>query len=148
MQPKLTELTDRQREVLRLVSQGFESKEIARALGISHFAVNQRIERAVRALGARNRKQAARLFAEWDDETCERITREPIQLEAEPKSDWMALPDETRRGFPWPFATPGRYDGLGKNQRLFWALIGIPILIMLAWGVFLSGVSALDVLKL
>ena len=40
----LDALTDKQSEVLVFVSEGLTSKEIARRLGISESAVNQRIE--------------------------------------------------------------------------------------------------------
>lgn len=60
----LASITDRQRAVLDLVVQHWTSKEIARELGISPSTVDQRIN-AVRAkLGARDRAETARIYAE------------------------------------------------------------------------------------
>ncbi|MDE2437007.1 MAG: helix-turn-helix transcriptional regulator [Sphingomonadales bacterium] len=58
----LNALTDKQREVLALVSEGMTSKEIARKLGISESAVNQRIEVIRQRLGGMPRSQIARLY--------------------------------------------------------------------------------------
>lgn len=143
----LEKLTDPQRDVLRLVWRGYDSKEIGRQLGVSHYAINRRIERAVQILGARHRREAARLLAEHEGATCERIACEPLHLPESPEFAMVERPDKATDGsFPWPFATSGRSDGLGVRERLFWALLGIPIVVMLAWGVFLSGVGALDAL--
>lgn len=45
-------LTAEQVEVLRLVQQNLSSKEIARLLGISKSAIDQRLDRARQVLGA------------------------------------------------------------------------------------------------
>lgn len=55
-------LTDKQREVLVLVSEGLTSKEIARRLGISVSAVNQRIEVVRQRLGGLRRSQIGRIY--------------------------------------------------------------------------------------
>lgn len=55
-------LTDKQKEVLSLVAEGMTSKEIARKLGISESAVNQRIEVIRQRLGGLPRSQIARLY--------------------------------------------------------------------------------------
>ena len=61
---RLESITDRQREVLDLVVQHWTSKEIARELNISPNTVDQRIN-AVRAkLGAKDRAETARIYAE------------------------------------------------------------------------------------
>ena len=56
-------LSMRQSDCLRLVAEGFTSKEIARELGISPSTVDNHIKAAVDRLGARNRTDAARLVA-------------------------------------------------------------------------------------
>ncbi len=55
-------LTEKQREVLKLVAEGMTSKEIARRLKISESAVNQRIEVIRQRLGGLPRSQIARLY--------------------------------------------------------------------------------------
>jgi DNA-binding CsgD family transcriptional regulator len=56
----IVQLTEPQREVLRLVSEGYKSKEIAHRLGIGVDAVNKRIANAKTVLGAPSRFVAAR----------------------------------------------------------------------------------------
>ena len=50
-----TQLTVREREVLRLAANGYTSKEIARQIAIAHRTVERHIENARLKLGARNR---------------------------------------------------------------------------------------------
>jgi|GEM_PF-5083564 len=54
-------LTARQLEALRLVSQGLDTKAIARTLGLSQATVEKHIAEGARRLGAPNRQEAARL---------------------------------------------------------------------------------------
>jgi DNA-binding NarL/FixJ family response regulator len=54
-------LTDREREVLRLVAQGLPGKQIARALNISERTVKFHTSSILRKLGADNRAQAVAL---------------------------------------------------------------------------------------
>jgi DNA-binding NarL/FixJ family response regulator len=54
-------LTDREREVLRLVAQGLPGKQIARALDISERTVKFHTSSILRKLGADNRAQAVAL---------------------------------------------------------------------------------------
>jgi DNA-binding CsgD family transcriptional regulator len=60
-------LTVKQAEVIRLVSRGYETKEIARQLGISPTTVDQRIEGARKKLGGGTRKEAARRYLAQQD---------------------------------------------------------------------------------
>ena len=55
-------LTEGQKACLRLVVQHHTSKEIARALGISPFTVDQRLDAARRKLNATSRIDAAKIF--------------------------------------------------------------------------------------
>jgi len=70
----LDQLTDPQKTCLRLVFAHHNSKEIALLLGISPSAVDKRIERAVQLLSAPSRFAAARLLAESEEGTYERLT--------------------------------------------------------------------------
>ncbi len=62
-QERLARLTQAQRECLRMVAQGYQYKEIARDLGISPGAVNERIKAGMRTLEVSSRFEAARLLA-------------------------------------------------------------------------------------
>ncbi|MEI4600199.1 sigma factor-like helix-turn-helix DNA-binding protein, partial [Klebsiella pneumoniae] len=55
------------------------SKEIARLLGISKSAIDQRLDRARQVLGASSRREAARIFAGLEA-GYDRITRDPAAL--------------------------------------------------------------------
>lgn len=55
------ELTERQREVLRLIAKGMGNKEIARNLCIAHDTVKQHAKAVYAALGVGSRLQAARV---------------------------------------------------------------------------------------
>lgn len=57
---KLARLTDRQKDCLRLVGQGFTSKEIGRLLDLSPSTVDNHVTGAVHAIEAPNRGAAAR----------------------------------------------------------------------------------------
>lgn len=60
---KVARLTDKQRQCMRLVVMRKSSKEIARELSIAKPTVDQRIASARQILGARNRDEAALIFA-------------------------------------------------------------------------------------
>lgn len=59
---RLESLSERQREVLRLVSRDRNSKEIGRDLGLSDETVKNHIKAATRRLGVSSRFDAARLL--------------------------------------------------------------------------------------
>ena len=62
-------LTDRSRQVLRLMSDGLKDESIARALGVSRRTVQKCVTSAMTELGARTRFQAALLARDrgWFD---------------------------------------------------------------------------------
>lgn len=59
-------LSDGQIECLRLAAKGKSSKEIAKMTGFAPSTVDTYLSKAAIALGAGNRRQAARDFAKWD----------------------------------------------------------------------------------
>jgi DNA-binding CsgD family transcriptional regulator len=162
------ELTDKQRECLRLASQHMSSKEIARVLGISASAVEQRLKYAVRALGARDRREAARLFSQWE-QGCGEITYGPAVVEdaspslhpaatgAHASDAWERPHLADSAGFfdpKWdqpvgratflPLPGNGRSPALlGKGQRALW-IGGITLCFLLVFGVFVAGLEALS----
>lgn len=94
----LAGLTDKQREVLSLVSEGMTSKEIARKLRISESAVNQRIEVIRQRLGGLPRTQIARIYRRMSTvlitvPTSNSITGKSIQLQSEPIKDQQPEPE-------------------------------------------------------
>lgn len=59
---ELSELSSREREVLRLLSDGLTDREIARALAISPRTVESHVSNVLRKLGVRNRAEAAQRY--------------------------------------------------------------------------------------
>ena len=62
---RVERLTDREREVLRLISEGKTNKAIARELVISPATVKAHVERCLAKLGAADRTQAAVMMVRW-----------------------------------------------------------------------------------
>ena len=120
------QLTEPQRECLRLVLAHHNSKEIAAKLGISPSAVDKRIERAVQLLGTSSRFAAARMVAaEEGGVGYDRLPSEPIDVpesappESEPSGGaprWFVLRllDLSSRGRK----AGGERVRFGKAQRL------------------------------
>lgn len=63
MREGISRLSERERETLRLLAQGYDAKSAALALGISLHAVNERLREARRKLGVSSSREAARLLA-------------------------------------------------------------------------------------
>lgn len=61
------ELTDRQRQVLRLVSDGKSNKEIADALRIAEATVKVHVSAAYRAIGVNTRARAMAVFRHFEE---------------------------------------------------------------------------------
>jgi DNA-binding CsgD family transcriptional regulator len=59
----ISHLSDGQKQCLRLVHEGYEAKEIARKLLISHHTVVERLRTARRVLSAQTSREAARMLA-------------------------------------------------------------------------------------
>lgn len=64
LEPSRIELTDVQVSCLRLVADGYTSKQIAKKLGLTPMTVDQYLQRAKTAMGAPDRRTAARWLAE------------------------------------------------------------------------------------
>lgn len=83
---RVLRLTEKQRDCMRLVVMRKSSKEIARELGIAKPTVDQRIANARQILRARNRDDAANIFARYSAEY-DRIIYDPARVPSFEKTD-------------------------------------------------------------
>jgi DNA-binding NarL/FixJ family response regulator len=63
--PRLAELTAREREVLELVAQGLSNAEIAEALTLERTTIKTHVQRILNKLGVRNRVEVVIVAYEW-----------------------------------------------------------------------------------
>ena len=67
MPNRAASLTDREREVLRLIAEGYTDGEIGRQLCISVFTVQNHVKSILRKLDARNRTHASVLLCSMEE---------------------------------------------------------------------------------
>lgn len=169
MTDRIDALTEKQRDCLRLVWLQYDSKEIARRLGIKPDAVDGRLKTATKILGVGNRFEAARALAYAEAGSDVRRTVYPpsyIPSEALPPASTISfnagehqaehLPIEEAQapyrlspaiGAGW-FALPlpavgRRTNDLSSGAKLCW-VAAIAIGTALAFGVLASGLEALS----
>jgi len=131
-------LSDGQIDCLELIAQNLTSKEIAVRLGISPHTVDKRVRKAIRKLGANDRRQAARLVQQKQRQW----QRGPISREQLPEFRLPPAPIE-KRAFPLPVATPQRpTNTMHPGERIFW-IVAIAIAAGLATFVYLAGLESL-----
>ena len=63
--PRLDELTTREREVLELIAQGLSNAEIAEVLTLERSTIKSHVQRILTKLGARNRVEVVIAAYEW-----------------------------------------------------------------------------------
>ncbi|WP_311266911.1 helix-turn-helix transcriptional regulator [Sphingobium sp. WCS2017Hpa-17] len=80
----LPALSEGEKQCLRLVAQGFNSKEIARQLHVSEHTVDQRVRTSLRKFGVPSRKEAARLFVSTAEQPPQSDTYQPLIYQPEP----------------------------------------------------------------
>lgn len=154
-------LSDYQRDCLRKTFRHQTSKEIARDLGKSKYAIDQAIERAVRTLNASSRIDAARALAEYEG-TSDRITGDPVHLAVPPVSAPMPEPavgitggpiaeaavdpvgqPRVNRSIAIPLPLRRRGDDgndLSIGARLAWLII-LPLAMAIAFGMLANGLK-------
>jgi DNA-binding CsgD family transcriptional regulator len=116
----VSSLTERQKEILRLVGEGYTSKEIARHLGLSFRTVDTHILRMAKQLNAPSRAEAARMLADF--ETKHKIRKYPERLPnaANPGLSEPVTSQGWRSALFRLFALPplgGRTNDLGWDQK-------------------------------
>ena len=122
MDDRVARLTEGQREALRMVYRHMETKEIARALGISPDGVTQRIKAAMRFLGVNKRRDAAQILAEAEGHAAyPRQVYPPRDIAIAPDPATFALSTEGRRK---AVSRRGDAGGTGRLRGFSHALAG------------------------
>lgn len=162
-------LTEKQRECLRLVWRHYDSKKIARELGILPDAVDGRIKTATKTLGVSDRFEAARMLVQAEagnnvrsavyppsyvpNEPAHASTMTPLKS-GERQADHLAVeeaqapyrlsPFSEARWIAPPFPVTGRrHNDLSAGTRLIW-VAAIAIGSALAFGALAAGIEALS----
>ena len=85
-------LTERQKEVLRLLLNGHDAKSAARQLCISVHTVNEHLREARRSLGVSSSREAARLLREAEDGTPDHVRPKALGVvERSGKLSWLSV---------------------------------------------------------
>ncbi len=101
--PRLENVTARQRECLNLVYDGMSSKEIALQLGLGPGTVDNHIKAAMRTLGTTSRFEAAKAINQSLSTDYPRLDSQPPHLPepaVEAHSETVSQPEEQRDGPP------------------------------------------------
>jgi DNA-binding CsgD family transcriptional regulator len=116
-------LTERQKACLRLVAQGYTSKEIGRKLDLAPSTVDNHILTATQTISATNRGEAGRFLL--SAETRQNLPRESLAL-AEPAISGAFSPSASRHGekqiadFFWPMPPiGGQRNDLDATERTY-----------------------------
>jgi DNA-binding CsgD family transcriptional regulator len=135
---RIDRLTDRQKDCLALVAQGYTSKEIGRQLSLSPSTVDNHVLAAMQVLDAPSRAVAARKFAAHDDRqkipsqspALANAANSTILQPVAEASSWARL---GRLAFELP-PIGGQRNDLGWTERTF-RILQVAVLSL---GVFLS----------
>ncbi len=158
---RVASLSDRQREILRMVSRDVNSKEIARKLGLSDETVKNHIKAAMRRLGVSSRFDAARLLRmhEHDDP---RVVMDPSRVISVLPSNGNQDVDDTSRvstqlrehravfeldgnGFGTPAGTS--WSASGERSGAHSALRMLTLIVVLTVAVAIAVISAAPLAK-
>ncbi len=147
MADRFRQLTDGQKECLRLVAAHHSTKEIAVALGVSPSAIDKRIERAVQILGVGSRFAAARMLAQ-EEQTQSGVDRLPWQTIDVPSTP--AVDNSEREGGPRGFVSrllgfEAEADALGKARNTVPKLYRLGVVFALMLLVAMTSVAMLTV---
>lgn len=99
--PRRRPLTPRQREVIRLVAQGAQNKDVARSLGITEQGVKAHVSRLLERYGAGNRVELIRITRAWEDADARALSSlAPRVSEVRERLADDGLDDLSRNGSP------------------------------------------------
>lgn len=120
MQPNVDDLTDREKETLRLLLAGHDAKSIAREFELSVHTINDRLREARRKLRASSSREAARILAQ--QELAPNFIA-PHEIGIADKLDNVQLNDRPGKSRRYPFAIAWLGGGLLVLILVFTALM-------------------------
>jgi DNA-binding CsgD family transcriptional regulator len=141
MSRPIDDLSETQKDSLRLVYRGYNAKEIARLHGVHPATVHQRLTAARRALGVGRSIEAARMLAEaegapvYDGVIYDEIDVAPTPSD-EPSS-WLSR-------LPWPLPTRRRPTNDLSFLQLLAAIFGLAAAFMIAAALYFIAISLLN----
>ena len=98
----IEELSEKECEALRLLLAGHDAKSSARALGVTHHAINDRLRSARRKLGVSSSREAALVLAEAEGATPEPFVHSPLGAAPDrPADDDGSDASSKQRPFRW-----------------------------------------------
>ena len=120
MSARIDRLTDKEKEALRLIVRGHDTKSAASALDLSVHAINDRLRSARRKLETTSSKEAARLLLKAETETPEKFVHESPGDAAGP------IPSEDNSAAP---------SGLPRKRKIggFVAMLLVAATLALGW---------------
>lgn len=137
---RVARLTDQQRVCLRLVYAHMTSKEIARLLGIEPGSVDQHIKAAMRVLGVGDRRTAARMLAEHEEDG-EISAASGLRMQDEQMAFQVMRPRlEPLLPLPWEGLRPSQ---VGWRKRLVW-IATLTIGCAVAFGALIAAAEAVS----
>lgn len=81
MHQKLDDLTNREKDILRLLARGHDAKSAATVLKVSVYSINERLREARRKLGTTSSREAARVLFEAEGESPQEAWDEKMGLD-------------------------------------------------------------------
>jgi DNA-binding CsgD family transcriptional regulator len=141
MSGSVEDLSEVQKDSLRLLYRGYNAKEIARIRGVHPATVHQRLTAARKTLGVSRSMEAARIFAEaegapvYDSVICDEIDIAPTPPDQ--SSSWLSR-------LPWPLPTRRRPTNDLSMLELLAAILGLASVFMLAAALFFIAISLLN----
>jgi DNA-binding CsgD family transcriptional regulator len=138
MSGSIDDLSEAQKDSLRLLYRGYNAKEIARLHGVHPATVHQRLTAARKALGVPRSREAARILAQAEGAPVyDRVLYDAIDIAPMPSdepSSWVSRP-------PWPLPTRRRPTNDLSFLELLVAIFGLATAFMLAAGLYFLGIS-------
>jgi len=154
MENRINQLTDTQQTCLRLVARNLSSKEIAIETGLSPQTVDQYLSKAATILGASNRREAARLLADWESAPFNKSEFKPDTIASGKKSRSMGAHADIEGTPPGRFRLAKWIPPLGGERhdldflRVLYAVLRVSVFTMGAAGAIIAVVFWLNRLAL